>query len=231
MLKKYLSMGHTTISNLMIDYYQELGMTNEEFLLWLQLTRFEQKGERFPNLERLAKRLNWTTNQLYNQLNLLIEKQMMQIIQHTDEQGKKTDVYDFSPLYSKIEQFLTQKEQKQLSQNKQQKAQTLFRHFEEEFGRPLSPIEYQRINQWIDEDHYQTEIIYLALQEAVINQVYSLNYIDRILLSWERKNIRTPQQVSEEQKNRKQRYTENKSIPTTTKTLPKIPLHNWLDEN
>lgn len=224
-------MGHTTISNLMIDYYQELGMTNEEFLLWLQLTRFEQKGERFPNLERLAKRLNWTTNQLYNQLNLLIEKQMMQIVQYTDEQGKKTDVYDFSPLYSKIEQFLTQKEQKQLSQNKQQKAQTLFRHFEEEFGRPLSPIEYQRINQWIDEDHYQTEIIYLALQEAVINQVYSLNYIDRILLSWERKNIRTPQQVSEEQKNRKQRYTENKSIPTTTKTLPKIPLHNWLDEN
>lgn len=231
MLKKYLSIGHTTISNLMIDYYQELGMTNEEFLLWLQLTRFEQKGEQFPNLELLAKRLNWTTNQLYNQLNLLIEKQMMQIVQHTDEQGKKTDVYDFSPLYSKIEQFLTQKEQKQLNQNKQQKVQTLFRHFEEEFGRPLSPIEYQRINQWIDEDHYQTEIIYLALQEAVINQVYSLNYIDRILLSWERKNIRTSQQVAEEQKNRKQRYTENKSMTTTPKILPKIPLHNWVDEN
>lgn len=224
-------MGHTTVSNLVIDYYHELGMTNEEFLLWLQLSRFEQKGERFPNLELLAQRLNWTSSELYHQLNQLIEKQLVQIVQHTDEQGKKTDMYDFSPMYAKIEQWLLQKEQKQVSQNNQQKTQALFRHFEEEFGRPLSSIEFQWINQWIDEDHYGTELIYLALQEAVINQVYSLKYIDRILLSWERKNIKTAQQVANEQKARKQRYVENQSTQAVPKTLPKISLHNWLEDN
>ena len=36
-------------------------------------------------------------------------------------------------------------------------------------------------------DHYQPEILKLALREAVLNQAYSFNYVDRILLSWERK--------------------------------------------
>ena len=59
--------------------------------------------------------------------------------------------------------------------------------FESEFGRPLSAIEYQRISQWLEEDKYQPDLIQFALREAVLNQAYSLNYIDRILLSWERK--------------------------------------------
>ncbi len=75
--------------------------------------------------------------------------------------------------------------------------------FESEFGRPLSAIEYQRISQWLEEDKYQPDLIQFALREAVLNQAYSLNYIDRILLSWERKNITSKEQVEEEQKRRK----------------------------
>ena len=66
--------------------------------------------------------------------------------------------------------------------------------FEQEFGRPLSASEFQRIGQWLEEDHYQPEIIKLALREAVLNQAYSFNYVDRILLSWERKNLKTKQE-------------------------------------
>lgn len=63
----------------------------------------------------------------------------------------------------------------------------MYQLFEQEFGRPLSSIEFQRIGQWLEEDHYQPEILKLALREAVLNQAYSFNYVDRILLSWERK--------------------------------------------
>lgn len=75
----------------------------------------------------------------------------------------------------------------------------MYQLFEQEFGRPLSSIEFQRIGQWLEEDHYQPEILKLALREAVLNQAYSFNYVDRILLSWERKNLRTKQQVEEDQ--------------------------------
>ena len=47
------------------------------------------------------------------------------------------------------------------------------------------------------------ELIRLALREAVLNQAYSLKYIDRILLAWERKNITTKEQVAADQKTKR----------------------------
>ena len=108
----------------------------------------------------------------------------------------------------------------------------LFGLLEQEFGRPLSGIEFQRVHQWLDEDHYSPALIELALKEAVLNQVYNFNYIDRILLAWERKNIRTKEQVANEQKNRQRKKLQSQVDQTmnTTAPLPKVTLHNWLDE-
>lgn len=106
----------------------------------------------------------------------------------------------------------------------------MYQSFEQEFGRPLSAIEYQRIGQWLDEDHYAPDLIALALREAVLNQAYNLTYIDRVLLSWERKNIRTKQQVEEEQKRRKQILLQKEEVKSSEE-LPKVSLYNWLKEN
>ena len=45
----------------------------------------------------------------------------------------------------------------------------------------------EMIKQWQTEDGYPDDLIQLALKEAVLNQAFSLKYMDRILLSWERK--------------------------------------------
>src|SRR5699024_7542117 len=85
--------------------------------------------------------------------------------------------------------------------------------------------------QWLEEDHYQPEILKLALREAVLNQAYSFNYVDRILLSWERKNLRTKQQVEEDQKRRKQQLLQREVEQSAQQEeLPKVSLKNWLKE-
>ncbi len=81
----------------------------------------------------------------------------------------------------------------------------------------------------MDEDHYDPELVQFALREAVLNQAYSLNYIDRILLSWERKNITSKAQVEEEQKRRKKQFLQNETTPQEDGPMPKIPMHNWLE--
>ena len=81
----------------------------------------------------------------------------------------------------------------------------------------------------MDEDHYDPELIQFALREAVLNQAYSLNYIDRILLSWERKNITSKAQVEEEQKRRKKQFLQNENASQEEEPMPKIPMHNWLE--
>ena len=71
----------------------------------------------------------------------------------------------------------------------------LVRQFEIEFGRLLSPIEKQEIAAWLNIDHYNPEIVKLALREAILAQVYNFKYVDRILLNWQRHGLTTTDQI------------------------------------
>ncbi|WP_406603098.1 DnaD domain-containing protein [Latilactobacillus sakei] len=52
----------------------------------------------------------------------------------------------------------------------------------------------------MDLDHYSAELIQLAVREAVLNQVYSLKYVDKILLNWQKQNIQTKEDLQAYQK-------------------------------
>lgn len=72
---------------------------------------------------------------------------------------------------------------------------SLFSIFEKEFGRPLSPMEYEAISGWVDEDRYPEELILLALKESVFAGKVHFRYIDRILLEWSRNRVKNAQDV------------------------------------
>lgn len=135
-----------------------------------------------------------------------------------------------SPIYERLAQYLKNQTQKIEEQSQEQAIQSVYQLFEQEFGRPLSAIEFQRIGQWLEEDHYHPDLLKLALREAVLNQAYSFNYVDRILLSWERKNITTKQQVEEEQKRRKNQLLQKEAETAAEPELPNISLKNWLED-
>lgn len=77
---------------------------------------------------------------------------------------------------------------------------TLYDEIEKEFKRPLTPREFQIINVW-KEVGYLDETIRLALKEASYNGALSIAYIDKILNNWEKKGIRTKEDV---EKNREE---------------------------
>jgi len=80
------------------------------------------------------------------------------------------------------------------------KEKNIFELFESEFGRTLSPMEYEFINAWINSG-MKEEIIKEALKEATYNGVSNLRYIDKIIYEWGKKGIKTKEDV---EKNRKQ---------------------------
>ena len=67
--------------------------------------------------------------------------------------------------------------------------QDVFSVFEQEFGRPLSPMELETISGWLDNDRYPEELIRFALKEAVFAGKLHFRYIDRILLEWSRNRV------------------------------------------
>jgi DnaD and phage-associated domain len=113
---------------------------------------------------------------------------------------QQRDLYDLTPIFHRIKNLLTQEQQSNQQNKLMSDTEELFKKIEVEFGRPLSPIEQEQIHQWIDDDHYSIELIDLSLREAVLNQAYSLKYMDRILISWEKSNIKTAEQLQDRRK-------------------------------
>ncbi len=99
----------------------------------------------------------------------------------------------------------------------------LYTIFEQEFGRPLSPLECETLAMWIDQDEHDASIIKAALREAVISGKLNFRYIDRILFEWKKNNIQTVEQAR--QQGNKFRQYQRKQIPNKkAKSSKEVPI-------
>ena len=201
----YRALGFTTLQNGLIAYYTRLNISDAELLLIIQLEAFNQRGESFPSNEKIAANTNLSVTDVGNLIQRLIDRNYLTIEQTTDDQDKIGNKYSLNKLYDALDNYIDQNIL--IKDNKKDKTVAvtndlensplnyLSRKVEVEFGRYLSPIEREEIEQWLSVDHYGPEIIELALREAVLSQAYSLKYIDRVLLNWQRHNLKTPEEV------------------------------------
>ena len=68
-------------------------------------------------------------------------------------------------------------------------------------GRPLSPIEGERIRYWYKNLKIPAELIKAGLTRAVLLGKNNFRYIEAILLSWQRKNIHSLKELELMEKN------------------------------
>ncbi len=201
----YRALGFTTLQNGLIAYYSKLNISDAELLLIIQLEAFSQRGESFPSNEKIAANTNLTVADVGNIIQRLIDRDYLTIEQVKDNQDKIGNRYSLNKLYDAIDQYIDQNVL--IKDKKREKTVSvvddldnnplnyLSRKVEVEFGRYLSPIEREEIAQWLSVDHYTPEVIELALREAVLSQAYSLKYIDRVLLNWQRHNLKNVDEI------------------------------------
>lgn len=197
--------GFTVISNSLLQYYPTLRLSEIEAMLLLQLESFKQANNFFPSDNELSERMNLSPVEISQIIQDLIDKKIIELGQKRDKEGRITNFYDLNLLYQKLDKIIDENDadnddQFNLTSDVEEKRkvnplQELVRQFEIEFGRLLSPIEKQEIAAWINIDHYDPEIVKLALREAILAQVYNFKYVDRILLNWQRHGLNTPDQI------------------------------------
>ena len=200
----YRALGTTTFSNGLLAYYPQLKIDDAEMIVMIQLEMFAQKGNFFPTDEQLAANTNLSVSEITALIQKLIEQNFLSIDQISDKSGKIGNKYNLDQLYNHLDVLL---EDKIKSGNKKAGNNSstssvdnspltqLVRQFEIEFGRYLSPIEREEIASWLNVDHYDPVLIKMALREAVLAQAYSLKYVDRVLLNWQRHNLKTSSEV------------------------------------
>lgn len=98
----------------------------------------------------------------------------------------------------------------------------------QENGFVLTSIHYDIISQWED-----NELTRYAIKQAVLNNKYNINYIDKILYSYKRDNITTVQQAKEREedfnKKRDLYYKKKYEIKETRREREERAIKEWLE--
>ncbi len=128
-----------------------------------------------------------------------------------DQNGKVNEVIDLSHVYRAMVSGIS-------SDIKAKTSENIFTMFEKEFGRTLSPIEFEIINAWL-KSGISEELIIEALKEATFNGVNNLRYIDKIIYEWGKKGFKTKQDIENHLKRPEEK--ENKVLFD----------YNWLDDD
>lgn len=229
LLVKLMDEGTTTISNLLLHHYHDIGMSTSELMVFLELQSYIERGNVNPSIAVIADHLGTETDQIYDLIQQLSSDNLLQQSLEKNEQGKEEMRYDFSPLWHKLARLLAaDHQQKEQSQQKNQR-QKLFTAIQADFGRVLNPTEMSIVNDWIDKDHYDPQVIELALRETVLSGNYNFRYMDRILTSWEQRRLKTPQAVEADQKRfneRRRPISNHNSGKTSAAPIPIFKLND-----
>ena len=108
----------------------------------------------------------------------LTEKKLIQVEVIKNEKGLMEEVVLLDGFYRKLTLNMVEEENE-----KKNHQSNIFEVVEKEFGRTLSPMEYEIIKAWLDNDMSE-DLIKEAIKEATFNGVSNLRYIDKILYSY-----------------------------------------------
>ena len=203
-----LLQGFTPLPNLLLRLYRQLDISDEEMILIIQLFRLQiEEKELFPPATALAACTSQDLTRVEQNLARLRDKGLLAVTYYYDE-AKEAIVkgYDFEPLLERLSEIWASMRVKEIERTrnllalKDQKERErqdyshLVRAFEEEFGRPISPMEAEQIRQWSGEVSHS--LILEALRRAVLMGKHNFKYIDSILLEWKKNNLRTLEEVN-----------------------------------
>ena len=174
------------IPNILFKNYRKLNITDSELIVLIYLMNSDVSF----NPKKISKDLNFELNEIMNIINSLTEKGILKI--DIIDKKVREEVINLEELYKKLSFII-------INGEIQEKSNNIFDVFEKEFGRTLSPMDYEIIRK--KQKNYNDEIILLALKEAVFNGVNNLRYIDKILIDWSKKGIKNEQDIINDRKN------------------------------
>lgn len=193
----------------------KLGLDSDEFLFFIYLYNKGNKIIFNPNV--ISEDLGLDLITIMNYISSLSDKDLIRVDVLTNDKNVREEYISLDSFYNKLS-IIMMEDSNSLNKDK---SDTIFSFMESEFGRTLSPSEYEVIKAWISDDTGE-ELIKEAVKEAVINGVSNLRYIDKILYEWKKKGIKTHEDV---EKNKK-RFRENR-----TDNDVEVFEYDWLDDN
>jgi len=197
--------GNVVIPKLLLSNYKKLKITEKELIVLICLL---DNNEFDP--KRIGEMLNMKSVDVITIINSLTKKDIV-ALNSVRNNNVCEEFINLDNLYNKLVLTLMETKEEKISNN-------IYDKFEKEFARTLSPMEYEIIGAWTQND-FSEEIIDLALKEAVYNGVTNLRYIDKILYEWKKKGIKSKEDIEKERANFKKKSSKGEVFD-----------YDWLNE-
>lgn len=162
--------------------YSNLDIDEIEFVVLLLIIYYVKKKTN-NILDELEKNMSLTKPHIMPIIARLIEKRIIDI-----DDTQEISIFRLEPLWEKLNTL----DEPEIFEDKLSK-RDIVRQFEKSFGRFLSPIETNKINEWMN--NHPLPLILEALERAVMQNKMSLSYINTILENWKNNNIKSLEAV------------------------------------
>lgn len=191
-IMNFLKDGSFNIPYYLVQLRKELSISDLDLIILAYLENF---GDHFIfNPQEMQKRLNMSQMEIMTSISNLTDKHLITVESKKNDKGVIEEYISLEDFYRKITSLLLERWKTAEEQNTENNVINVYEAIEKEFGRPLSPIEYEIIKAWLDSGTKEDMIIE-ALKEATFNGVANLRYIDKIIYEWGKKGYKTVEEV------------------------------------
>lgn len=176
-LKRIYEEYNFNIENLLIKEYKRLKLTTNELNVLLVLFNAGPK-KRIFSLNSLARRLDYSTNELAEIVESLMEKDFLRIKLEVNNKRER-EVYDLDGTFNKIEDLFISDEEEKLKQLSLSNISETIELLEAKFGRMLRSNELDRIRTWYDVYAFNHDRIIEAIN--ALQKETSIMHIEKVL--------------------------------------------------
>lgn len=185
-MDNYIKYIQIPVNKILFDHYADLNLDEKSLIVLLRL--IEKENEEFAGFDSLISGTTLTKQEVISIIQDLIQLDLIGI-ETKEIDNKWVEIYTFDSLYQKLSKFLSPKSIDKNESSKEEISE-VFQYIENLYGRALAPAEFERISEWISTDHYDTETVKEGVDLAFKNDVTSLQYVERILSTLKRKEVK-----------------------------------------
>ncbi|NLB48463.1 MAG: DnaD domain protein [Erysipelotrichia bacterium] len=171
---------------LLLENYKKLKITEKQLVIILMIDHLLSQGNPFITADLLSLKMSLDIKVIDSLIADLLTKGLLEYMTRS---GKT--VTTLNPLKEKLyrEFQLSISKENAVKNNKKinTKLNNIFQTFQKKLGRSLSPLEVSRIREWVALGH-SDEVIISALKEALSKGKKSLRSVDKVLLSWAKRD-------------------------------------------
>ena len=218
-LNSLFQYGNMVIPLFFFRNYRKWNLELNEFVFLMYLYHLGNKVLFDPG--RYQEDLNLELTEIMGLVGTLTDKGFIRVEVIKNDKDVMEEVILLDDFYEKVSLLMMDEVN---NDTNEVDASNIFDLIEKEFGRTLSPIEYEIIKSWL-EHQISEELIREAVKEATFNGVSNLRYIDKILYEWGKAGIHTIQDVENMRKKRNKKEDKNEDVDLN------IVDWNWFDED